>query len=155
MCSRDRLTQHMPFEKCASYLSCYQKWTNDSTGKNETYEILFTAVRSGESRSRSTVELQHYINGPTLIVECCEFLPTYPNQTRIFHQDSHGWQSAETTVYCLANKVDMSLYVQDCIGFALSEACAFRRPTALFFRLAWLHKDVSKVFSTCKRRANM
>lgn len=122
---------------------------------NETYEILFTTVRTSGSGSRTTVDLRHYRNGPTLHVECYEFLPTHQNQTRVLHQNSSGWHPAETTAYCLTNtKVDISLYVQGCVNFALSEACALRHPVAFFFRLAWLYKDVSHL-SVCKSRANL
>jgi hypothetical protein len=122
---------------------------------NETYEILFTVVRSSGSSSRTTVDLRHYPDGPTLNVECNEFLATHQNQTRVLHQNSSGWHPAETTAYCLTNtKVDISSYVQGCVKFSLSEACALRRPTAFFFRLALLYKDVSNL-SICKPRANL
>lgn len=151
MCSRERLTQHKPFEKCVLLLSSYHNNTNDSIGKNETYEILFTAVRSGKSSSRTTVDLRHYPNGPILSVECYEFLPIYRNQTRVFHQNSSGWHSVGTTAYCLANsKVDVSSYVQGCVRFALREACGLRRPVAFFFRLAQLYTHVSRFLSICK-----
>lgn len=113
---------------------------------NETYEILFTVVRSSESSARTTVDLRHYSNGPTLNVECYEFLPTHENQTRVLHQNSSGWHPAETTAYCLTNtKANISSYVQGCVKFALSEACALQRPVAFFFQLARLYQDVSNL----------
>lgn len=126
-----------------------------SAGKNETYEILFTTVRSSGSSSRTTVGLRQYPDGPTLDVECYEFLATHQNQTRVLQQNSSGWPPAETTAYCLTNtKVDISSYVQGCVKFALSEACALRYSVTFFFRLARLYKDVSNL-SICKARADL
>lgn len=122
---------------------------------NETYEILFTNVRSSGSSSPTTVDLRHYPNGPTLKVECYEFLAAHQNQTRVLQQNSSGWHPADTTAYCLTNtKVDISSYVQGCVEFALSEACARRHPVAFFFHLAQFYKDVSNL-SIRKSRANL
>ena len=112
--------------------------------------ILFTSVRSSGSSSRITVDLRQFPNGPTLNVECYEFLATYQHQTRVLQQNASGWHSAETTAYCLTNtQVDISAYVQGCVEFALSEACALRHPVAFFFQLAQVFKDVS-ILSICK-----
>ena len=121
---------------------------------NQTYEILFTIVRSSGSSSRTTVDLRHYPDGPTLNVECYEFLATHQNQTRVLQQNSLGWHPADTTAYCLTNiKVDISLYIQGCVKFALREACALRHSVTFFFRLAQFYKDVSYL-SICKFRVN-
>ena len=126
-----------------------------SAGKNETYEILFTNVRSSGSSSRTIVGLRQYPDGPTLDVECYEFLATHQYQTRVLQQNSSGWHSAETTAYCLTNtKFDISSYVQGCVEFALSESCALRHPVTFFFRLARLYKGVSNL-SICKSRAKL
>jgi len=117
---------------------------------DETYEILFTAVRSTESSSRTAVGLRQYHNGPTLNIECYKFLATHAHQTRVLQQNSSGWHSAETTAYCLENtNLDISSYVQRSVRFAVSAACARPHPVAFFFRLAWLYKDVS-ILSMCK-----
>ena len=122
---------------------------------NQTYEILFTTVRSSGLSSRTTVDLRQYPDGPTLNVEYYEFLATHQNQTRVLQQNSSGWHPADTTAYCLKNaRVDISSYVQGCVKFALREACAPRHPVAFFFRLALLYKDVSNL-SICKSRANL
>ena len=122
---------------------------------NQTYEILFTTVRLSGSSSRITVDLRQFLDGPTLNVECYEFLATHQNQTRVLQQNSSGWHPVDSTAYCLTNtKVDISSYVQGYVKFALREACVLRSPVAFFFRLAQFYKDVSNL-SICKSRANL
>lgn len=140
ICSRVRLIQHRPFEK----------WMD------ETYEILFTTVRSSGSTSQTKVGLRQYPNGPTLGVECYKFLATHQNQTRVLRQNSSGWHPAETTAYCLTNtKIDLSSYVQGCVEIALSEVRALRHPVAFFFRLAWVYKDISIIRQCLEMYTNL
>ena len=126
-------------------LTCYHSRANDSTGKDEVYEILFTAVQWSGSSSQ-TVKLRHYPNGPILNVECCKFLATNKNQVHVLQQNSSGWHAQETTAYCLTNtKMDISSYVQDCVHLSLNEACRRRHPVAFFFQLAKLYRTVSNL----------
>lgn len=126
-------------------LTCYHSRANNFTGKDETYEILFTAVRCSELSSQ-TVELRHYPNGPTLNVECCKFLATNKNQVHVLQQNSSGWHTQETTAYCLTNtKMNITSYVQDCVHLSLNESCRRRHPVAIFFRLAQLCRQVSNL----------
>ena len=129
--------------------------TNDSVGMNETYEVLFTSVWPSGSTCRTTIHLRHYADGPTLNLECDEFLASYQHQTRVLQQRPSGWHPANTTAYCLKNpKFDISSYVQACTKHAVGEVCKVRHPVAFFFRLAWLHRDVSTL-SMCEPRANL
>lgn len=112
--------------------------------------MLFTAVRSSGSSLPTTtiIGLRHFSYGPILNVECYKFLSTHQNQTCVLKQNSSGWHYMETTAYCVKNvKVNISSYIQGCVESALREACASKRPVALFFQLASLYKDVSKPFS--------
>lgn len=156
MCSWERLTQHKPFKKCALLLFCYHNNTNNFIKKNETYEILFTAVRLGNSSSQTTVNLWHYLNSSILSVECYKFLSTYWNQTRVFHQNLFDWHSVEITAYCLTNsKVDVSSYIQGCIRFALRKVCELQCSVVFFFQLTQLYTHVSRFLSICKSWANL
>jgi hypothetical protein len=112
-------------------------------GNDETYEILFTAVRLKGSSSRKTVMLRHHPNGPSLKLECCEFLRDRDHQTCLLQRDSSGGQSIETTLYCLADmKIDVSLYVCGYVKIAL--AIAFRyKLVSVFFKLVYGFVDVS------------
>lgn len=72
----------------ANTVECFRaNNANDSAGKNQTYEILFTSVQWGGPNSR-TVELRQYPDGPTLNVECCEFVPNYRSQLYVLLQNS-------------------------------------------------------------------
>jgi len=127
------------------HLTCYHSRANGFTGKDETYEILFTAVQCS-GLSYQTVELHHYLNGPTLNVECCKFLVTNRNQVHVLQQNSSGWHAQETTAYCLTNtKMNITSYVQDCVDLSLNEACRRRHPVAVFFWLARLCRQVSNL----------
>lgn len=124
----------------------YHSKANTSTGKDKTYEILFTAVPWSESSSQ-IIELRHYPNGPTLNVECCKFIATDKNHIHVLQQNSSGWHSQQTTAYCLTNsEMDISSYVQNCIRFSLDEACRRKHPVAVFFQLARRYREVSKIF---------
>ena len=144
ICSWERVTQHKPFEKCASYYVHFQDKTNNSTGKNETYEILFTGVTQTGLHDRTIVQLQHYPDGPILTVECCQFTPTQKHQFHALKKNSSGWHSTKTTAYCLVNtRIDVSSYVKESVKFALDEACQSQHPVHLFFKLAQFYREVS------------
>lgn len=117
---------------------------NNITGKDETYEILFTAVIQTRLKDQKVAQLQHYLNGPTLEVACCEFTPTQSYQIHALRKNSSGWHSTKTTAYCVANSnIDISSYVGECVGFAMDEACQSLHPVSFFFQLARYYSEVN------------
>jgi hypothetical protein len=91
-------------------------------------------------------QLGHYPNGPTLDVECCQFLVTETNiaQTSVLWKNRSGWCELPTTPYRLRNpEIDISLYLQKCVPFSIDEACGRRYPISFFFKQARLYEDVS------------
>jgi hypothetical protein len=108
------------------------------------YEIQFTLVRSSDSSFRRTAELEHYPDGPPLLVDCCEFRPTEHYQTEALRKNSSGWHAAKTTAFCLINpSIDISLYVQKCIRYSIAEACKRQDIVSPFFKLARSYRNVS------------
>ena len=135
ICGQDRITQYRPFEKCALLLKLsFIAQLTLSIGSNETYEILSTSVRSSVSSSQKTAQLGHYPNGPTLNVECCEFLAD-EIQILVLWKNRSGCHWMPTTPYCLTNpEIDISSYIQECVGFAIDEECRDQqRPVSFFF----------------------
>ncbi len=133
-----------PLRNVLYSLTCYHSRANNFTGKDETYKDRFTAVHWCSGLSPQTVELRHYLNGPTLKVECCKFLVTNKNQVQVLQQNSSGWHAVETTAYCLTNSnLNIRLYVQNCVNLSLYEACRRRHPIAIFFELARSCRQVS------------
>lgn len=100
-------------------------------------------VRSSYGEGNKTVDLCHYAPGPILSVQCCQFLPTEPFQTRILRKDSSGWHWVGTTAYCLAEKINLSPYIRECVTNALEEACSRTGPAAFFFQMAKDFRSVS------------
>jgi hypothetical protein len=92
-------------------------------GSNKTYETRLTSVRLGVSSPLKTAQLGHYYNGPTLVVECCEFLAD-EIQILVLRKNRSGCHWMPTTPYCLTNpEIDISSYLQECVGFAIYEEC--------------------------------
>lgn len=98
--------------------------------------------------SQSTAEFRHYAHGPSLLVVCCQFQPTYRHQVRALKKDSSGWHSVITTAYCLKDrKIDIGSYINKCIPYALDEICESTSPVSIFFRIARVHGDVRIAFA--------
>lgn len=94
-------------------------------------------------------QLGHYPNGPTLDVECCQF-PVNPKtdiaKYSVVRKSRSGWCWMSTPAYCLTNhKIDISLYLQECVGFSMDEACARRYPISFVFKQMRVYKDVSNL----------
>jgi len=118
--------------------------TKNFTGKNETYELLFTRATQIGFHGRTIVQLQHYLNGPTLTVKCCQFVPTQKHQVHALRKNLSGWHSTETTAYCPANtRIDISSYVRECVEFAFNEACESQHLVHSLFKLARFYLQVS------------
>lgn len=114
-------------------------------GNNKKYERLFTEVHH-RGYLQLPAQLRHYIHGPSLQVICCDFTPTWNHQTRALKKDSSGWHSMHTTAFCLEDRtMDIKSYVYACTPHVLSEACESESRVSVFFRLARLYQDVSRL----------
>jgi hypothetical protein len=94
-------------------------------------------------------QLGHFPNGPTLDVECCQFRVTDKTsiaQTSVLRKNQSGWCWMPTTAYCLRNQqIDISPYLQECVGYSIDEACGRPFPISFFFEQARRYKDVSNL----------
>ena len=120
---------------CCSLMYCYSRLTI-LTGLNEKYKLRFTCVQSSVLSSPRMAQFGHYPNGPTLNVECCEFLPTDITQISVVRKNLSGWNWMFTTAYCMTNpQIDISPYLQKFSIFSMDEASRRPRyPTSFFFR---------------------
>ncbi len=92
-------------------------------------------------------QLGHYLNGPTLDVECCKFLVTPEAdiaKISVIQKNLSGWCSMPTSAYCITkHKINISPYLQECIRFSVDEAIAHQYPILFFFEQIRLYEDVS------------
>jgi hypothetical protein len=126
-----------------------------SSGRNETYEVLFTSVM-GSLSLPVNVCLQHYADGPLLWIQCSQFTPTNKNQVNVLRQDQSGWHCTETTAYCLKGaQVDIVSYIQQCMHLSLHEACHSRNPISFFFKATGPYTNVRDCHCPYLHKANL
>ena len=101
-------------------------------------------VVSSDRSARRTAELGHYADGPFLLVECCNFFVTHHYQRETVRKDAAGSHVVKTTAFCLADsRINIESYVQDCIDFAIKEACERQDIVSTFFRIACSYRNVN------------
>jgi hypothetical protein len=116
--------------------------TNTCSGLDRRYELVFTKVNLC-SASPIAVRLKQSI-GPTLDVECNEFIPESSIQVHVRQQHASGWHSAKTTPYGLSGG-DVSIvdYIRRCMRKVWFEVINSKTPVGLLFRLGWEYRKVS------------
>ena len=102
---------------------------------NVIYENLFTFVSLINSNDRISTNLRQYFDDFILNVTCQKFFIIHSIQILIVQQNSFDWHFVKTIVYFLTIiKIDISLYVQNCVEFVLRETCTFRCFIVFFFQ---------------------
>lgn len=103
---------------------------------------MFTEVQH-RGNIQLPAQFQHYDDGPSLQVICCDFTPTLKHQTRALKKDSSGWHSMHTTAFCLEDgNFEITPYVHQCIPHVLNEVCESESRVSVFFRVARVYQDV-------------
>jgi hypothetical protein len=62
------------------------------------------------------------MDGPTLPLQCKEYIPQDGDEGVLFYKTTSGWSSMITTPYSAASEIDLQSYVEEYVTYFLEEA---------------------------------
>jgi hypothetical protein len=93
-------------------------------GNNSAYGFqLAWADLAAEPQSSVYAELRHFIDGPSIEVECCMYIPQTGDESLLFYKTGDSWASMSTTPYALSrlSKSQIIDYVTSCMMYLLHQ----------------------------------
>ncbi|KAL9027847.1 MAG: hypothetical protein Q9196_003692 [Gyalolechia fulgens] len=113
----------------------FSKWAEPSYKSKLVWESLVWGP------VEKTAFLTHERGGPTLQVQCREFLATSEDQTQLFWKETTGWNWTCSTTYGLdVPNIDLRQYIDDCASFLLKGSCQKADYLGQIFQLAQLYR---------------